>query len=182
VTADGLAPDQALRLAAAVEADSEHAIAQGIVRATRTAASMFREQRPLRRSSDGREGAGWTAGSSTWAAQRCWPCARSSSASVAGGGGSRCAPWPSGYLPANEGRCSPCLQWRTSFALNRRKPSRALQERKIEVVIDDGDARPVRRPSPPSSESTPFLPSPPEQKASKIEELKSRGKARGDGG
>ena len=34
-TADGLAPDEALRLAAAVEADSEHTIAQGIVRTAR---------------------------------------------------------------------------------------------------------------------------------------------------
>ena len=53
-TVDGLAPEEALRLAAAIEADSEHPIAQGIVRSANDRGIEVRPGRRVR--SDSRKG------------------------------------------------------------------------------------------------------------------------------
>src|SRR6267143_1484481 len=178
VTADGLAPDQALRLAAAVEADSEHAIAQGIVRAARDRglavprAEAF-EAIPGMGAKARVDGTELYVGGPALLAARSLdlPAALREAADRAARRGQAAI-----YL-ADEGKVLAVLAVADVLRAESKEAVHALHQRKIEVVMMTGDARPVAEAV--AAElgiDTVFAEVLPEQKASKIEELKSRGK------
>jgi Cu2+-exporting ATPase len=177
-TAEGLAPQEALRLAAAVEADSEHSISQGIVR---SAVARGIEVRPAegfeaipgrgaRARVDGRE---FYMGGPALRASRALEvssplreaverAARRGQAAV--------------YL-ADEKRALAVFAVADVVREESREAIRALHERGVEVAMVTGDARPVAEAV--ASElgiDAVFAEVLPEQKASKVEELKRAGK------
>jgi P-type Cu2+ transporter len=177
-TADGLEPNEALRLAAAVEADSEHSIAQGIVRSARERgvevlpAKGFEAiaGKGAKARVDGRElymgGPALVRALSLevpdklrQAAERA---ARRGQASI--------------YL-ADQTRVLAAFAVADVIREESKEAVRALHDRGVEVVMMTGDARPVADAV--AAElgiDTVFAEVLPEQKASKIEELKRAGK------
>jgi len=177
-TADGLSPDEALRLAAAVEADSEHSIAQGIVRSARDRGISVR------------------AAESFEAIPGKGAKARVDGRVLHIGG--------PGLVRANSLQLPPALHAAFDRAAQRGQASiflaeertviavfavadvirpesrdavRALHDRHIEVVMMTGDAQPVAEAV--SAElgiDTVFAGVTPEQKASKVQELQRAGK------
>jgi Cu2+-exporting ATPase len=177
-TADGLEPNEALRLAAAVEADSEHSIAQGIVRSARERgvevlpAKGFEAiaGKGAKARVDGRElymgGPALVRALSLEVPDKLRQAAERA---------------------ARRGQASICLADQTrvlaAFAVadvireESKEAVRALHDRGVEVVMMTGDARPVADAV--AAElgiDTVFAEVLPEQKASKIEELKRAGK------
>jgi Cu2+-exporting ATPase len=177
-TVDGVTSDEALRLAAAVEADSEHAIAQGIVR---TARERGLEVRPAegfeaiagkgaKARVDGRDL--YIGGPALISARSLEVPAklREVSARAAQRGQA------SIYL-ADERRVLAVFAVADIVRPESKDAVRALHDRGIEVVMMTGDARAVAQAV--ASElgiSTVFAEVLPDQKASKIEELKRTGK------
>jgi Cu2+-exporting ATPase len=177
-TADGLAPEEALRLAAAVERDSEHTIAQGIVRSA--------EERGL----------AVRAAESFEAIPGKGVRARMDGRTLYMGGPAlvraRSLEVPAGLRDATEraarrGQASIYLaderQALAAFAVadvirpESREAVRALHAEGIEVVMMTGDARPVAEAvAQELGIDTVFAEVLPEEKASKIEELQRAGK------
>jgi Cu2+-exporting ATPase len=177
-TTDGLSVEEALRLAAAVEADSEHTIAQGIVRGARergievTPATEF-EALPgkgVRARVDGREL--YMGGPALQRAlslevppnvqQATERAAERGQASI--------------YL-TDEHRALAAFAVADVIREESKEAVRALHERGVEVVMMTGDARPVAEAV--AAElgiDKVFAEVLPEQKASKIEELQREGK------
>ena len=177
-TTDGLSVEEALRLAAAVEADSEHTIAQGIVRGARergievTPATEF-EALPgkgVRARVDGREL--YMGGPALQRAlslevppnvqQATERAAKRGQASI--------------YL-TDEHRALAAFAVADVIREESKEAVRALHERGVEVVMMTGDARPVAEAV--AAElgiDKVFAEVLPEQKASKIEELQREGK------
>ena len=177
-TTDGLSAEEALRLAAAVEADSEHTIAQGIVRGARergievTPATEF-EALPgkgVRARVDGREL--YMGGPALQRAlslevppnvqQATERAAERGQASI--------------YL-TDEHRALAAFAVADVIREESKEAVRALHERGVEVVMMTGDARPVAEAV--AAElgiDKVFAEVLPEQKASKIEELQREGK------
>jgi len=177
-TLDGVAPEEALRLAAAVEADSEHTIAEGIVRSARERGIDVRSAEAFeaipgkgaKARVDGREL--FMGGPALLRALNLSVPER------LGAAGSRAS---------ERGQASIYLADRSSvlaaFALadvvrpESREAVRALHDQRIDVVMMTGDANPVAQSV--AAElgiDTVFAEVLPEQKASKIEELKRAGK------
>jgi Cu2+-exporting ATPase len=177
-TTDGLSAEEALRLAAAVEADSEHTIAQGIVRGARergievTPATEF-EALPgkgVRARVDGREL--YMGGPALQRAlslevppnvqQATERAAERGQASI--------------YL-TDEHRALAAFAVADVIREESKEAVRALHERGVEVVMMTGDARPVADAV--AAElgiDKVFAEVLPEQKASRIEELQREGK------
>jgi len=177
-TADGLAPEEALRLAATVEADSEHTIAQGIVRSARERGIDVRPAdefeaipgKGVRARVDGREL--YMGGPALVKAQSLDvpPALREASERAARRGQA------SIYL-ADGRRALAAFAVADVIRPESREAVRALHDRGVEVVMMTGDARPVADAV--ASElgiDTVFAEVLPEQKASKIEELQRAGK------
>jgi len=177
-TTDGLASDDALRFAAAVEADSEHTIAQGIVRGAQERdidvprAEGF-EAIPGKGATarvDGREL--YVGGPALLAARSLeLPPALREAADRAAHRGQA-----SIYL-ADERKLLAMFAVADVVRPESKEAVRALHDRNLEVVMMTGDARPVAEAV--AAElgiDTVFAEVLPEQKASKIEELKRRGK------
>jgi Cu2+-exporting ATPase len=178
VTADGLAPEEALRLAAAVESDSEHSIAQGVVRSAQERglavppAGGFEAipGKGAKARVDGRElymggpallhALGLSVPEDLRAAvQRA---SEKGQASI--------------YL-ADRSRVLAAFAVADVVRPESREAIQSLHEKGIEVVMMTGDARPVADAV--AAElgiDTVFAEVLPEQKASKIEELKRAGK------
>jgi P-type Cu2+ transporter len=177
-TADGLAPDDALRFAAAVEADSEHTIAQGIVRgAQERGLDVPRAEgfeaipgKGAQARVDGRE---LYVGGPALLAARSFelPDALREAADRAAHRGQA-----SIYL-ADERNVLAMIAVADVVRPESKEAVQALQDRDIEVVMMTGDARPVAEAV--AAElgiHTVFAEVLPEQKASKIEELKRQGR------
>jgi Cu2+-exporting ATPase len=177
-TADGVTPEEALRLAAGVEADSEHSIAQGVVRSAkernlavpRAEAFEAIPGKGAKARVDGREL--FMGGPALLQALGLSVPERLQSAV---------------HGASEKGQASINLADRSSvraaFALadvirpESRDAIRALHEKKIEVVMMTGDARPVAEAvAKELGIDTVFAEVLPEQKSSKIEELKRAGK------
>jgi Cu2+-exporting ATPase len=177
-TADGLSPDEALRLAAAVEADSEHTIADGIVRSARErgiavpSAERFAAipGKGAKASLDGREL--YMGGPALLhALALAVPEALRGAATEASERGQA-----SIYL-ADRSAVLATFTLADVIRPESRDAIRALHDRQIEVVMMTGDARSVAQAV--ASElgiDTVFAEVLPEQKASRIEELQRRGK------
>ena len=177
-TTDGLASDDALRFAAAVEADSEHTIAQGIVRGAQERGLDV----PLAEGFEAIPGKGATArvdgrelyvgGPALLAARSLeLPPALREAADRAAHQGQA-----SIYL-ADERKLLAMFAVADVVRPESKEAVRALHDRNLEVVMMTGDARPVAEAV--AAElgiDTVFAEVLPEQKASKIEELKRRGK------
>jgi Cu2+-exporting ATPase len=177
-TADGLASDEALRLAAAVEADSEHTIAQGIVRSARERGLDLRSAdafeaipgKGVRASVDGREL--YMGGPALVTARSLdVPAAlREASARAAQRGQA------SIYL-ADGRRVLAAFAVADVIRPESREAVRALHDRGVEVVMMTGDAKAVAEAvARELGIGTVFAEVLPEQKASRIEELKRAGK------
>jgi Cu2+-exporting ATPase len=177
-TADRLEPNEALRLAAAVEADSEHSIAQGIVRSARErgidAPPVERFEaipgKGAKAHVDGRElymgGPALVRALSLEVPQTL----RQAAEQAAGRGQA------SVYL-ADRSRVLAAFAVADVIREESKEAVRALHERGVEVVMMTGDARPVAEAV--AAElgiDTVFAEVLPEQKSSKIEELKRAGK------
>ena len=177
-TADSLAPNEALRLAAAVEADSEHSIAQGIVGSARergidvrpAAAFEAIPGKGVKARVDGQElymgGPALVRALSLEVPEQV----RQASERAAGRGQA------SIYL-AQERRVIAAFAVADVIREESKEAVRALHERGVEVVMMTGDARPVAQAV--ATElgiDTVFAEVLPEQKSSKIEELKRTGK------
>ena len=177
-TTDGLASDDALRFAAAVEADSEHTIAQGIVRgAQERGIDVPRAEgfeaipgKGAKARVDGREF--YVGGPALLAARSLeLPPALREAADRAAHRGQA-----SIYL-ADERKLLAMFAVADVVRPESKEAVRALHDRNLEVVMMTGDARPVAEAV--AAElgiDTVFAEVLPEQKASKIEELKRRGK------
>src|SRR5437868_1627964 len=177
-TTDGLASDDALRFAAAVEADSEHTIAQGIVRgAQERGIDVPRAEgfeaipgKGAKARVDGREF--YVGGPALLAARSLeLPPALREAADRAAHRGQA-----SIYL-ADERKLLAIFAVADVVRPESKEAVRALHDRNLEVVMMTGDARPVAEAV--AAElgiDTVFAEVLPEQKASKIEELKRRGK------
>ena len=177
-TTDGLASDDALRFAAAVEADSEHTIAQGIVRgAQERGIDVPRAEgfeaipgKGAKARVDGREF--YVGGPALLAARSLeLPPALREAADRAAHRGQA-----SVYL-ADERKLLAMFAVADVVRPESKEAVRALHDRNLEVVMMTGDARPVAEAV--AAElgiDTVFAEVLPEQKASKIEELKRRGK------
>ena len=177
-TTDGLAPDDALRFAAAVEADSEHTIAQGIVRgAQERGIDVPRAEgfeaipgKGAKARVDGREF--YVGGPALLAARSLeLPPALREAADRAAHRGQA-----SIYL-ADERKLLAMFAVADVVRPESKEAVRALHDRNVDVVMMTGDARPVAEAV--AAElgiDTVFAEVLPEQKASKIEELKRRGK------
>jgi P-type Cu2+ transporter len=178
VTADGLEPNEALRLAAAVEADSEHSIAQAIVRSARERGiAVIPAQgfeaiagKGAKARADGRElYMGGPALVRTLSLEV--PDRLRQAAERAGGRGQA-----SIYL-ADKSRVLAAFAVADVIREESKEAVRALHDRGVEVVMMTGDARPVAEAV--AAEigiDTVFAEVLPEQKASKVEELKRAGK------
>jgi Cu2+-exporting ATPase len=177
-TADTLGPNDALRLAAAVEADSEHSIAQGIVRSSRERgiavppAEGFEAiaGKGAKARVDGQElymgGPALVRALSLEVPDRL----RQAAERAAGRGQSAV------YL-AEKTRVLAAFAVADVIREESKEAVRALHDRGVEVVMMTGDARPVAEAV--ATElgiDTVFAEVLPEQKASKIEELKRGGK------
>ena len=177
-TTDGLASDDALRFAAAVEADSEHTIAQGIVRgAQERGIDVPRAEgfeaipgKGAKARVDGREL--YVGGPALLAARSLeLPPALREAADRAAHRGQA-----SIYL-ADERKLLAMFAVADVVRPESKEAVRALHDRNLEVVMMTGDTRPVAEAV--AAElgiDTVFAEVLPEQKASKIEELKRRGK------
>ncbi len=177
-TADGLPPNDALRLAAAVESDSEHSIAQGIVRSAK-------ERGITVRAADGFEaipGKGakarvdgrvlYMGGPELVRAKSLEvpPALRATSAYTAQRG-------QASIFLADERTVLAAFAVADVIRSESKDAVRALHDRHIEVVMMTGDARPVAEAV--AAElgiDTVFAGVLPEQKASKIQELQRAGK------
>ena len=149
---DGISEQEALRLAAAVERDSEHTIAQGIVRsrqgARHRAASGGRLPRHAR---CGGRAPGWTAGRSSWAGRPCSRRDRSTVPEALGMAADRAARRGQAaiFLVEQPGGTGPGARALAVFVVADvvRPESRAavqeLHDQDIKVVMLTGDARPV---------------------------------------
>jgi len=177
-TADGLAPDDALRFAAAVEADSEHTIAQGIVRGARERgldvppAEGF-EAIPGKGDQARVDGRELYVGGPALLAARAFelPDALREAADRAAHRGQA-----SIYL-ADERSVLAMIAVADVVRPESKEAVQALHDRNIEVVMMTGDARPVAEAV--AAElgiHTVFAEVLPEQKASRIEELKRQGR------
>jgi len=177
-TTDGLATDDAVRLAAAVEADSEHTIAQGIVRgAQERGLDIPRAEgfesipgKGAKARVDGREL--YVGGPALLRARllQLPPALREAADRAAHRGQAAI------YL-ADERKLLAMFAVADVVRPESKEAVRALHERNVEVVMMTGDARPVAEAV--AAElgiDTVFAEVLPEQKASKIEELKRRGK------
>ena len=177
-TADGLSPDEALRLAAAVEADSEHSIAQGIVRSARDrgisvrAAESFEAipGKGAKARVDGRVlhigGPGLVRANSL----QLPPALHAASDRAAQRG-------QASIFLADERTVIAAFAVADVIRPESRDAVRALHDRHIEVVMMTGDAQPVAEAV--SAElgiDTVFAGVTPEQKASKVRELQRAGK------
>src|SRR5947208_5990798 len=177
-TTDGVAPDDALRFAAAVEADSEHTIAQGIVRGAQERGLDV----PLAEGFEAIPGKGATArvdgrelyvgGPALLAARSLElpPALREAADRSAHRGQA------SIYL-ADERKLLAMFAVADVVRPESKEAVRALHDRNVDVVMMTGDARPVAEAV--AAElgiDTVFAEVLPEQKASKIEELKRCGK------
>jgi P-type Cu2+ transporter len=177
-TADAIAPNDALRLAAAVEADSEHTIAQGILRgAQERGLDVPRAEdfeaipgKGAKARVDGREL--YVGGPALLAARSLdlTPGLREASDRAAHRGQA------SIYL-ADDRKLLAMFAVADVVRPESKEAVRALHDRNIEVVMMTGDVRPVAEAV--ATElgiDSVFAEVLPEQKASKIEELKRRGK------
>jgi len=175
---EGLAPEEALRLAAAVEADSEHTIAQGIVRTARERGIDFPPAEAFeaipgqgaKARVDGRE---LYIGGPTLLRARSLEL--SSTLRRAAEGAARRG--QSSIHLADERRVLATFAVADVVRPESKDAVRALRDRGIEVVMMTGDARPVADAV--AAEvgiGTVFAEVLPDQKASKIEELKRAGK------
>jgi Cu2+-exporting ATPase len=177
-TADSLEPNEALRLAAAVEADSEHSIAQGIVRSARERGIEVRPAaafeaipgKGAKAQVDDRElymgGPALVRGLSLELPEEL----RQAANRAAGRGQA------SIYL-ADQRRVLAVFAVADVIREESKEAVRALHDRGVEVVMMTGDARPVAEAV--AAElgiDTVFAEVLPEQKSSKIEELKRAGK------
>ena len=177
-TADGLSPDEALRLAAAVEADSEHSIAQGIVRSARDrginvrAAESFEAipGKGAKARVEGRVlhigGPGLVRANSL----QLPPALHAASDRAAQRG-------QASIFLADERTVIAAFAVADVIRPESRDAVRALHDRHIEVVMMTGDAQPVAEAV--SAElgiDTVFAGVTPEQKASKVQELQRAGK------
>jgi len=177
-TADGLSPDEALRLAAAVEADSEHSIAQGIVRSARDrgisvrAAESFEAipGKGAKARVDGRVlhigGPGLVRANSL----QLPPALHAAFDRAAQRG-------QASIFLADERTVIAAFAVADVIRPESRDAVRALHDRHIEVVMMTGDAQPVAEAV--SAElgiDTVFAGVTPEQKASKVRELQRAGK------
>jgi Cu2+-exporting ATPase len=177
-TTDGLSADDALRLAAAVEADSEHTIAQGIVRSAHergihaTRAEQFEAipGKGVRALVDGREL--YMGGPALVKALSLDvpPALREATERASQRG-------QASIHLAEHGRAIATFAVADVVRPESREAIRALHEQHIEVVMMTGDARPVAEAV--ASElgiDTVFAEVLPGEKASRIEELKRQGK------
>ena len=177
-TADGLSPDEALRLAAAVESDSEHSIAQGIVRSARDrgisvrAAESFEAipGKGAKARVDGRVlhigGPGLVRANSL----QLPPALHAAFDRAAQRG-------QASIFLADERTVIAAFAVADVIRPESRDAVRALHDRHIEVVMMTGDAQPVAEAV--SAElgiDTVFAGVTPEQKASKVQELQRAGK------
>ena len=177
-TADGLSPDEALRLAAAVESDSEHSIAQGIVRSARDrgisvrAAESFEAipGKGAKARVDGRVlhigGPGLVRANSL----QLPPALHAAFDRAAQRG-------QASIFLADERTVIAAFAVADVIRPESRDAVRALHDRHIEVVMMTGDAQPVAEAV--SAElgiDTVFAGVTPEQKASKVRELQRAGK------
>jgi Cu2+-exporting ATPase len=178
VTTNGLAPDEALRLAAAVEADSEHAIAQGIVRTARSRGIAVRAGEDFeaipgqgaRARVDGRQL--FVGGPALVRAMSLVVPPDLETAVPRAGQRAQAA-----IVLAEGGRVVAVFAVADVIREESKEAVRALHDRGIEVVMMTGDARPVAAAV--AAElgiDTVFAEVLPEQKASKVEELKRTGK------
>jgi Cu2+-exporting ATPase len=177
-TADGLAADDALRLAAAVEADSEHTIAQGIVRSAheRGIHPVRAEQfeaipgKGVRARVDGREL--YMGGPALVKALSLnVPAVLRAATDRASERGQA-----SIYL-AEQGRAIAAFAVADVVRPESREAIRALHDQGIEVVMMTGDARPVADAvAKELGIDTVFAEVLPEEKATRIEQLKREGK------
>ena len=178
VTADGLPPAEALRLAAAVEADSEHTIAQGIVRSARERGLEVRSAdafeaipgKGVRARVDGRQL--YMGGPALVAAQSLDvpPTVREASERAAQRGQA------SIYL-ADERRVLAAFAVADVIRPESGEAVRALHDRGVEVVMMTGDAKAVAEAvAKQLGIDLVFAEVLPEQKATRIEELKRAGK------
>ncbi len=177
-TTDGLAPEEALRLAAAVERDSEHTIAQGIVRSAEERGIVVRAAeafeaipgKGVRARVDGRTL--YMGGPALVRAQSLEvpaPLREATDRAAARGQASI-------YL-ADERRALAAFAVADVVRPESREAVRALHEEGIEVVMMTGDARAVADAvAQEIGIDTVFAEVLPEQKASKIEELQAAGK------
>jgi Cu2+-exporting ATPase len=177
-TTDGLQPNEALRLAAAVEADSEHSIAQGIVRSAREGGI---EVPPVERfeaipgkgakASVNRRELYMGGPALVRALSLQVPDTLRQAAERAAGRGQT-----SIYL-ADHSRVLAAFAVADVIREESKEAVRALHDRGLEVIMMTGDARPVAEAV--AAElgiDTVFAEVLPEQKSSKIEELKRAGK------
>ena len=177
-TADGLTEDEALRLAAAVEADSEHTIAQGIVRTARergvtaTKAERF-EAIPGKGAQATVEGRELFMGGPALLRDMSLepsPPLRHAAQTISERGQA------SIYL-AERGRVLAVFGLADVIRPVSREAIDALHERGIEVVMMTGDARPVAETvAKELGIDTVFAEVLPDQKSSKIQELQRAGK------
>ena len=177
-TTDGLAPEEALRLAAAVERDSEHTIAQGIVRSAEERGIVVRAAeafeaipgKGVRARVDGRTL--YMGGPALVRAQSLEvpaPLREATERAAARGQASI-------YL-ADERRALAAFAVADVVRPESREAIRALHDEGIEVVMMTGDARAVAEAvAQELGIDTVFAEVLPEQKASKIEELQRAGK------
>jgi P-type Cu2+ transporter len=175
---DGLAPDEALRLAAAVEADSEHTIAQGIVRSARARGVAVRsadsfEAIPgtgVRARVDGR--VLFVGGPALLRARAlAMPAALQQAADGAAARGQ------ASIVLADEQHVLAVFAIADVIRPESKEAVRALHDRGIEVVMMTGDARSVADTV--AAElgiATVFAEVLPDQKASKIRQLQQTGK------
>src|SRR6267143_875569 len=177
-TTDGLASDDALRFAAAVEADSEHTIAQGIVRgAQERGIDVPRAEgfeaipgKGAKASVDGREL--YVGGPALLAARSLElpPALREAADRAAHRA-------QASIFLADDRKVIAMFAVADVVRPESKEAVRALHDRNVEVVMMTGDVRPVAEAV--AAElgiDSVFAEVLPEQKASKIEELKRRGK------
>jgi Cu2+-exporting ATPase len=178
VTVDGLTPDEALRLAAAVEADSEHTIAQGIVRSARERRLEMRSAdafeaipgKGVRARVDGRQL--YMGGPALVTAQSLDvpPALREAAERAAQRGQA------SIYL-SDDRRALAAFAVADVIRPESRDALRSLHDRGVEVVMMTGDAKAVAEAvAKELGIDTVFAEVLPEQKATRIEELKRTGK------
>ena len=177
-TADGLAQDDALRLAAAVETDSEHTIGQGIVRTARDRGLDVPRAEGFE-AIPGRGAKALLGGRELYAGGRALLSALSLELPP--------ALWEAADRAAHRGQASIYLaDERKVLAVlavadvvrpESKEAVRALHDRNVEVVMMTGDARPVAEAvAKELGIDTVFAEVLPEQKASRIDGLKRAGK------
>ncbi|MGH7719887.1 MAG: heavy metal translocating P-type ATPase [Gemmatimonadaceae bacterium] len=178
VTVDDLAPEEALHLAAAVEADSEHAIAEGIVRSARERGIAVRPAERFeaipgmgaKARVDGREL--YMGGPALVRARSLEVTPQLREAADRAGERGQAS-----IFLADERRVLATFAVADVVRPESREAVRALHDRGLQVVMMTGDARPVAQAvAAELAIDTVFAEVLPEQKAGKIEELKRSGK------